>query len=66
MAAVYAKYKFYRDTINSLLRKSKKQYFKQYFIKHANDLKKTWKGINNILNRQGNLKISDTFLLMGS
>ena len=27
-AAVYAKYKFYRDTINSLLRKSKKQYFK--------------------------------------
>ena len=61
-AAVYAKYKFYRDTINSLLRKSKKQYFKQYFIAHANDLKKTWKGINNILHRQGNLRITDIFL----
>ena len=58
----YAQYKFYRDTINSLLRKSKKQYHKQYFIKHANNLKKTWKGINNLLNRQKNLKISDIFL----
>ena len=59
---MYAKYKFYRDTINSQIRKSKKQYFKQYFITHANDLKKTWKGINNILHRQGIPKISDIFL----
>ena len=58
----YAKFKFYRDTINSLLRKSKKQYHKQYFIKHANNLKKTWNGINNILHRQGNTKVSDIFL----
>ena len=58
----YAKFKFYRDTINSLLRKSKKQYHKQYFIKHANNFKKTWNGINNILHRQGNTKVSDIFL----
>ena len=58
----YAKYKFYRDTINSLLRKSKKQYHKQYFLEHANNLKKTWKGINNLLNRQDNAKVSDIFL----
>ena len=36
----YAKFKFYRDTINSLTRKSKKQYLKEYFIKHANNLKR--------------------------
>ena len=58
----YNQYKFYRDTINSLLRKSKKQYHKQYFIKHANNLKKTWKGINNLLNRKDSTKVSDIFL----
>ena len=58
----YAKFKFYRDTINSLTRKSKKQYLKEYFIKHANNLKKTWKGINNVLNRQGKFRAPDIFL----
>ena len=58
----YAKFKVYRDTINSLSRKSKKQYHKEYFIKHANNLKKAWKGINNLLNRQGKLNVSDIFL----
>ena len=58
----YAQFKFYRDTINSLTRKSKKQYHKQYFQQHAHNIKKTWKGINNLLNRQGNLKVSDIFL----
>ena len=58
----YAQFKFYRDTINSLLRKSKKQYHKNYFKQHAHNIKKTWKGINNLLHRQGNLKVSDIFL----
>ena len=44
------------------MRKSRKQYLKQYFIKHANNLKKTWNGINNILHRQGKIKVSDIFL----
>jgi hypothetical protein len=60
--ADYNKYKFYRDTINSLLRKSKKQYHKNYFLQHANNIKKTWKGINNLLHRQGNMKVSDISL----
>ena len=58
----YAQFKFYRDTINSLIRKSKKQYHKHYFQQHAHNIKKTWKGINNLLNRPGNLKVSDIFL----
>ena len=60
--ADYSKFKYYRDMINSLLRKSKKQYFKNYFVKHANNIKKTWKGINNLLHKQGNTKVSDIFL----
>ena len=31
-------------------------------MQHAHNIKKTWKGINNLLNRQGNLKVSDIFL----
>ena len=58
----YMKFKFYRDTINSLMRKSKKQYYKNYFAKYASNIKKTWKGINNLLNRRGNTKVSDIFL----
>ena len=58
----YATFKYYRDMINSLSRKSKKQYNKEYFTKHANNLKKTWKGINNLLNRQGKCNIADIFL----
>ena len=48
--------------INTLCRKSKKQYNKEYFTKHANNLKITWKGINNLLNRQGKCNIADIFL----
>ena len=58
----YHKFKFYRDTINSLIRKSKKQYYKKYFAEHTNNLKKTWTGINNVLHRQSKLKVSDIFL----
>ena len=58
----YAHYKYYRDMINSLCRKSKKQYNKEYFAKHANNLKKTWNGINNLLNRQGKGNVADIFL----
>ena len=36
----YTQFKFYRDTINSLLRKSKKQYHKRYFAQHAHNIKK--------------------------
>ena len=58
----YAKFKKYRDLINSLLRKSKKQYYKKYFEKHISDSKKTWSGINNLLNRQNKQKLKDIFL----
>ena len=40
----YKKFKVYRDMINSLLRKSKKQYYKKYFAEQMNNMKKTWSG----------------------
>ena len=58
----YKKFKLYRDTINSLLRKSKKQFYKKYFAEHINNMKKTWTGINTILHRQNKQKHSDIFL----
>ena len=61
----YTKFKLYRDTINSLLRKSKKQYYKKYFAAHINNMKKTWTGINNVLHRQSKQKVSDIFLNIG-
>ena len=47
-----AKYKFYRNKICSLTRISKKQYFFEYFQANINNMKKTWIGINNLLNRK--------------
>ena len=46
----YQKFKKYRNLINTLLRKSKKHFYKEYFTTHANNIKKTWTGINGILN----------------
>ena len=48
--------------INSLLRKSKKQYYKKYFQEHSSNMKKTWTGINNLLHRNNKQKLSDLFL----
>ena len=48
----YDKYKIYRDLLNTLCKKSKKMYYKSYFTTNANNSKKTWIEINNILNRR--------------
>ena len=43
---VYQQYKPYRDTINTLKRKSKRLYYRDYFTRNVNNSKKTGKGIN--------------------
>ena len=48
----YHRYKTYRDLLNKLCKKSKKMHYKTFFIKNANDTKKTWNEINKILNRK--------------
>ena len=46
----YCRYKYYRDLINHLIRKSKTTHFKAYFSQFNNNCKKLWQGINYVLN----------------
>ena len=46
------KYKLYRNAICTLVRKSKRHYFHKYFNNNLTNMKKTWDGINTLLNRQ--------------
>ena len=50
----YQKYKYYRDLINHLIRKSKKSYYASYFDKSQNNSKKLWCGVKEIINTQPN------------
>ena len=66
------KYKKYRNTIVSLIRKNKKKYYFDYFTEHNSNIKKTWKGIRELINinkrksvsikllNENNNKITDT------
>ena len=60
---VYKEYKTCTDTINKLKRTSKRIHLNEYFTKHMNNSKKTWIGINSLLNRhkkqQGTIFLED-------
>ena len=45
------KYKFYRNKIITLTRHSKKLHYQAYFTQNMNNMKKTWVGINQVMNR---------------
>ena len=47
---LFNSYKNYRNKIVTLLRKSKKQYFTDYFKEHNTNIKKTWEGIRSLIN----------------
>ena len=46
------KYKLYRNRIVSLSRLSKRLHYEAYFTANLKNMKKTWEGINELLNRQ--------------
>ncbi len=46
------KYKLYRNKITTLTRFSKKSYFHEYFNNNLANMRKTWEGINNLINRK--------------
>ena len=48
------KYKKKKNEITSLIRKSKKLYYNEYFAKNSSNMKKLWAGINQIVNKKGN------------
>ena len=43
-------YKELRNQIPTKCRNSKKEFFQNFFIKNANDVKNMWRGINSIIN----------------
>ena len=49
---VHSKYKYYSNKITNLIRSSKKRYYYDFFDKNTNNMKKTWKVINELLNNQ--------------
>ena len=46
------RYKLYRNSISKLTRVSKKLYYHNYFTTNLQNMKKTWEGINNLINRK--------------
>ena len=46
------KYKLYRNKITILTRINKKSYFHKYFNNNLTNMRKTWEGINNLINRK--------------
>ena len=51
------RYKYYRNKISSPIRISKNNYYSDYFEANMSNIKKTWRGINELLfRRKKNLK----------
>ncbi len=49
-ADIYTQYKQLKNIVTDMIRKSKKDYYQNYFTKHKEDLRKTWQGIREIIN----------------
>ena len=47
---VHNEYKILKNRINSLIYHSKKNYYTKFFREYANNIKKVWTGIKNIIN----------------
>ena len=50
----YTKYKHYQNMLCKLTCLSKKEYYLNYFNENFTNVKKTWEGINSLLNRKKN------------
>ena len=55
------KFKTYRNKLNNLIRKSKREYFYSEFKNTRNNIKETWKTINSIIGRRKNRSVQSTF-----
>ena len=60
-------YKSLRNQIVTLCRVNKRLHFQNYFLSHANNMKNTWKGINQIINiNSKGKKIPDQYTVASS
>ena len=62
----YQRYRYYRDTLNHLIRKSKRIFYKDFFDNCKNDFKKVWKGINDLLSKSSKKKSDEISLKIGN
>ena len=63
--AEYGKqYKTLRNKITEQIKQSKMKYFQDFFTKHANNIKSTWKGIKSIICVKSNIKSQPNSLLI--
>ena len=53
---LFNQYKTYRNSIVNLIKISKQNFFRNYFIRNSNNSRKIWQGINNSLLRNNNKK----------
>jgi len=60
------RYKSYRNKLNTLLQKAEKAYYREKFDTFKTNIKHTWKLIRNILNRNRNEVLSDSFKINNS
>ena len=51
---IFKKYKYYRDLINHLIRKSKKSHYASYIDQFQNNSRKLWSGVKEIINTHNN------------
>ena len=58
----YRRYKTYRDSLNSLIRKGKNNYYLKYFTESAKNSKKLWTGINQALNKNSKNTSEEIFI----
>ena len=46
---VHQQYKYYRNLLSTLMKKSKQNYYEQFFKNNLNNLKNVWKGIRSLI-----------------
>ena len=61
----YYRYKIYRDKINHLIRRSKRNHYHKYFDKFRLNSKKIWTGIKEIINNTKNVGSSINLKING-
>ena len=61
---LHVHYKSLRNRIVANIRKSKKGHFQKYFTESANDIRKTWTGIKNIINIRTMMKSHPSSILI--
>ena len=55
------KFKTYRNNLNNLIRKSKREYYHKQFERTKNNIRQTWKTINGIIGRCKSISQQSTF-----